>query len=76
MNGIIHTCAKMEGEEDVVISEEKMFSSMFSYIEKLFSIIKPKKVFYLAIDGSFLFFSFSFLSFLFKMELIYFILLQ
>ena len=28
-----------------------MFSDIFAYIDQLFHIIKPRKVFYLAVDG-------------------------
>lgn len=52
MNGIIHTCSH-PNDEDVHfrISEEKIFADIFRYIEFLFRTIKPRKVFFMAIDG-------------------------
>ena len=52
MNGIIHNCSHPnDGDAHFRISEDKMFLDMFNYIDHLFSKIKPKKVFFLAIDG-------------------------
>ncbi|XP_054164926.1 5'-3' exoribonuclease 1-like [Oppia nitens] len=52
MNGIIHNCSH-PNDEDVHfrISEEKIFQDIFRYIEFLFRMIKPRKVFFMAIDG-------------------------
>ncbi|CAL8276824.1 unnamed protein product [Lota lota] len=52
MNGIIHQCSH-PNDEDVHfrISEEKIFSDIFHYLEVLFRIIKPRKVFFMAVDG-------------------------
>lgn len=52
MNGIIHGCSHPD-DEDVSfrISEEQIFHDIFNYIDFLFGIIKPKKVFFMAIDG-------------------------
>ncbi|CAG9538790.1 unnamed protein product [Cercopithifilaria johnstoni] len=52
MNGIIHGCSHPD-DEDVSfrISEMEIFRDIFSYIDFLFGIIKPKKVFFMAIDG-------------------------
>lgn len=33
------------------LSEEQMFTAIFAYVEHLFTKIKPKKVFFMAIDG-------------------------
>ncbi|SPN97606.1 probable KEM1 - multifunctional nuclease [Cephalotrichum gorgonifer] len=53
MNGIIHNCTHKDAGEDVSfrLSEEEMFIRIFNYIEHLFGKIKPKQVFYMAIDG-------------------------
>ncbi|KAJ1514202.1 hypothetical protein HMI55_004877 [Coelomomyces lativittatus] len=52
MNGIIHNCSHdNDAEIDLKIPEEKIFEKVCVYIEKLFSIIQPQKVFFLAIDG-------------------------
>ncbi|XP_063074870.1 5'-3' exoribonuclease 1 isoform X2 [Engraulis encrasicolus] len=52
MNGIIHQCSH-PNDEDVHfrITEEKIFADIFHYIEVLFRIIKPRKVFFMAVDG-------------------------
>ncbi|RWS29627.1 5'-3' exoribonuclease 1-like protein [Leptotrombidium deliense] len=52
MNGIIHNCSH-PNDNDVHfrISEEDIFRNIFRYIEFLFRIIKPRKVFFMAVDG-------------------------
>lgn len=52
MNGIIHQCSH-PNDEDVHfrITEEKIIADIFHYIEVLFRIIKPRKVFFMAVDG-------------------------
>ncbi|XP_031415330.1 5'-3' exoribonuclease 1 isoform X2 [Clupea harengus] len=52
MNGIIHQCSH-PNDEDVHfrITEEKILTDIFHYIEVLFRIIKPRKVFFMAVDG-------------------------
>src|ERR1700761_8588269 len=52
MNGIIHNCTHKDGDSATFrLSEDKMFIAIFNYIEYLFSKIKPKKLFFMAIDG-------------------------
>jgi len=51
MNGIIHTAARLEDPEEGYPPEEIVFLEIFRYLEILFDIVKPEKVFYLAIDG-------------------------
>ncbi|KAJ8320860.1 hypothetical protein KUTeg_002447 [Tegillarca granosa] len=52
MNGIIHVCSHPEDNNPHFrITEEKIFSDIFHYLECLFRMIKPRKVFYMAIDG-------------------------
>ncbi|EDV24169.1 uncharacterized protein TRIADDRAFT_26537 [Trichoplax adhaerens] len=52
MNGIIHNCSHPDdANAHFRISEEKIFLDIFSYIEVLFRIIKPRKVLFMAIDG-------------------------
>ncbi|XP_006895177.1 PREDICTED: 5'-3' exoribonuclease 1 [Elephantulus edwardii] len=52
MNGIIHQCSH-PNDDDVHfrISDDKIFSDIFHYLEVLFRIIKPRKVFFMAVDG-------------------------
>lgn len=52
MNGIIHNCThKDSGDVHFRLSEEEMFIAIFNYIEHLYGKIKPKKLFFMAIDG-------------------------
>ncbi|XP_063662361.1 5'-3' exoribonuclease 1 isoform X9 [Pan troglodytes] len=52
MNGIIHHCSH-PNDDDVHfrISDDKIFTDIFHYLEVLFRIIKPRKVFFMAVDG-------------------------
>ncbi|TRX92983.1 hypothetical protein FHL15_006121 [Xylaria flabelliformis] len=52
MNGIIHNCThKDSADTSFRLSEDEMFIRIFNYIEHLFGKIKPKKLFFMAIDG-------------------------
>ncbi|GJQ70278.1 putative 5'-3' exoribonuclease [Trypoxylus dichotomus] len=52
MNGIIHTCSHPEDDDPHFrITEEKIFQDIFHYIEILFRMIKPRKLFFMAVDG-------------------------
>lgn len=52
MNGIIHNCTHKDSDSPTFrLTEDKMFIAIFNYIEHLFSKIKPKKLFFMAIDG-------------------------
>jgi 5'-3' exoribonuclease 1 len=52
MNGIIHNCTHKDGDSATFrMSEHTIFMQIFSYIEHLFGQIKPRKLFFLAIDG-------------------------
>ncbi|CAJ0577926.1 unnamed protein product, partial [Mesorhabditis spiculigera] len=52
MNGIIHNCSHPD-DDDVTfrIEEEQIFAAIFNYIDTLLRIIKPKRCFFMAIDG-------------------------
>eukprot|EP01080_Neovahlkampfia_damariscottae_P002441 gene2441-3152_t len=55
MNGIIHACTH-SNEDDKngpkkKMSDEDIFMKIFQYIEKLFNLIKPKKYFFMGVDG-------------------------
>ncbi|KAG8766002.1 exonuclease II Exo2, partial [Serendipita sp. 398] len=51
-NGIIHNCSHPnDGDPHFRLSEEQIFTSIFSYVEHLFAKIRPKKVFFMAVDG-------------------------
>lgn len=51
MNGIIHNCTHKNDDHLSVLPKDKMYIAIFNYIEHLFGKIKPKKVFFLAVDG-------------------------
>lgn len=52
MNGIIHNCTHNDSDSATARkSEDKMFIDIFNYIEHLFGKIKPKQLFFMAIDG-------------------------
>ncbi len=52
MNGIIHNCSHPnDNDASFRQSEAALFLAIFAYIEHLFGIIKPKKLFFMAIDG-------------------------
>ena len=52
MNGVIHNCSHANNDSATYrITEEAIFMAIFAYIEHLFAKIKPKKVFFMAVDG-------------------------
>ena len=50
MNGIIHPCARPEGRPPPSC-EEEMYSAIFAYIARIFSVVRPRKLLFMAIDG-------------------------
>ena len=59
MAGTVHESARARSlgshpnDEDAHfrLSEEQIFTAIFSYVDMLFSKIKPKKLFFMAVDG-------------------------
>lgn len=52
MNGIIHNCSHPnDGDVHFRINEAEMFDDIFNYIDTLLKIIKPRGVFFMAVDG-------------------------
>lgn len=52
MNGIIHNCTHSDSDSPTFrMTEEQMFIAIFNYIEHLFGKIKPKQLFFMAVDG-------------------------
>lgn len=52
MNGIIHNCTHNDSDSPTFrITEDQMFIAIFNYIEHLYGKIKPKKLFFMAVDG-------------------------
>ncbi|XP_052894626.1 5'-3' exoribonuclease 1 [Anopheles moucheti] len=52
MNGIIHNCSHPnDADINFRIQEEGIFEAIFHYVEFLFKLIRPQKVFFIAVDG-------------------------
>ncbi|XP_034254731.1 5'-3' exoribonuclease 1 [Thrips palmi] len=52
MNGVIHMCSHPNDfDPHFRITEERIFKDIFHYLEVLFQLIKPRKLFFMAVDG-------------------------
>ena len=59
MNGIIHPCSHPEHGPQPT-TEEEMYENVCHYVDRLFRVIRPRKLLYLGIDGKLLNFHESF----------------
>jgi len=53
MNGIIHQCSHPNDDHQEALPQEQIFNAIFNYVDHIFQVIAPKKVFYMAVDGAF-----------------------
>jgi len=51
MNGIIHQCTHPNDDEIVETDFEAMLRAIFNYTDRLYRIVRPRKLLFLAIDG-------------------------
>lgn len=51
MNGIIHPCTHGNSDKVVILDETEMFKRIFSYVDRLYKLVRPRNVLYLAVDG-------------------------
>ena len=51
MNGIIHNCTH-GNDPGTKLTETQMIVKVFNYLEKLFQIVQPQKLLFMAIDGA------------------------
>jgi len=52
MNGIIHPCTHGNADGEIIfLDETAMFKKIFLYVDRLYKMVQPSKVLYLAVDG-------------------------
>jgi len=52
MNGIIHPCTHGNAEGEIILLDETaMFKKIFLYVDRLYKMVRPGKLLYLAVDG-------------------------
>ena len=51
MNGIIHTCTHSNNDKLIALNEKEMFQRIFAYTDRLYKLVRPKNLMFLAIDG-------------------------
>lgn len=53
MNGIIHPCTHGNNDSEFVyLDETAMFKKIFLYVDRLYKMVQPNQVLYLAVDGT------------------------
>ena len=51
MNGIIHTCTHSNNDKLIALNEKEMFQRIFAYTDRLYKLVRPNKLMFLAVDG-------------------------
>jgi len=51
MNGIIHPCTHGNSDTVILLDETEMFKKIFGYVDRLYKLVRPREVLYLAVDG-------------------------
>jgi len=52
MNGIIHPCTHGNNQDEIVLLDETaMLKKIFLYVDRLYKLVQPSQVLYLAVDG-------------------------
>jgi len=52
MNGIIHPATHGNAKDAIIVLDESvMFQKIFGYIDRLYRLVKPRRLLYLAVDG-------------------------
>ena len=51
MNGIIHNCTH-GNDPGTKLTEDEMVVKIFGYLDKLFHVVKPQRLLFMAIDGT------------------------
>lgn len=51
MNGIIHQCTHPDDDAIAVGEDEEMFARIFEYTDRLYKIVSPRCLMFLAVDG-------------------------
>lgn len=51
MNGIIHTCTHSNNDRLVALNEKEMFQRIFAYTDRLYKLVRPSSLMFLAVDG-------------------------
>mmetsp|Transcript_25718 Transcript_25718/g.56399 ORF Transcript_25718/g.56399 Transcript_25718/m.56399 type:complete len:788 (+) Transcript_25718:196-2559(+) len=53
MNGIIHPCTHGNNDSEFIyLDETAMFKKIFLYVDRLYKMVQPNQVLYLAVDGT------------------------
>jgi hypothetical protein len=52
MNGIIHPATHGNNNDEIIVLDETaMFKKIFLYVDRIYKLVRPRKVLYLAVDG-------------------------